>query len=550
MNLDTEGVEVKTESPTPRVEGTLDDLDTDGVDPGPKRRGRPRRSLASNVVGLDTDGDDPHPKRRSRKRPLLPQRRDGCTSAAESLDFVRDIENSMRNSRPDCHFELLATMQTAADILTDFSGMAMPEQACDRVKHFFPSMVMNHVRACDCDTLCQRVLLDSRYAGDSLIQCVFENILHRVPESIVVALRVVASDARVELDLLKAARPEVSRQDHLRLLTSKVTPVMLNVFKDAPKIDANTTAPCKRHGTRCRLWGHHRHAVPGADRRVLCIVLAGHTCYDWSSLRRDRLGPASESFVVLMVFIFEMLCLLPDAIITECTQLFEETVFDIAFAANNLYIMMCRPSLGPIELGDPDHRQRKWIVFLKTLRLKPMLRFDSHEFADMFFKRPVTSADIFFVAPATYIRKCAETLAEAKGIRVDGADGRTRPFAELLPSPSARRLAGFKKFLTPSAQGLINIHNNASYCHHVYDKVPTWTRTSEPWHLSLQRPMLIKEGFLSMGCNVFGDPRVPPISFDMDAFTDEQLQELLGNSQHMHVVALLLMYVWGCTEKL
>ena len=309
--------------------------------------------------------------------------------------------------------------------------------------------------------------------------------------------------------------------------------------------DAQSHGPC---GVHCSDCPYHPVKVEGR----LSVWIAGTTCTDEcpTGSKRQLTGKAAIPF---MVFLSEVRVHEPDAVLHECTHLFNES--NLHKGLGHIYhLVSCR--MSPIEYGVPFTRPRliTWCLHKKHL-------IKENIFADECLKShfqigTVLEGDVFFSAPKSWVERYMQQAAQKAGVSLaecsagmepclSGGDLgriRTQEMEELArrgEDPDDQRI-----WLT---DGICMKTQTAGFSR-VKTLMPSLMTKSVPWSYRYKRDLIPLEALHVMGVPVFQE-HIPrkytgiyscPFRRLLPLLKDGEVRKLAGNGMSLQVIGVAL----------
>jgi hypothetical protein len=309
----------------------------------------------------------------------------GPKIAEAALGWIGSVLAALSAAWPSAVDRLLACLGRGIDIVTDYSGVGMPEHffsmLTKTVQAKFPNSGVNRgclkfLRASDCNQDCRRVLCNSNPGP----QCVLGDLTHRAPGQFLQKVKAMWGEMSREFARRKQAGEDkrllvndLGRQ--IALATAEVAKesatadVFPNEFANNAHLGGiNSKELCFMHDMLCSvLPGVHDRLVNGR----ICIAIAGMVCTDWS-IRGSRMGLLGPRLLPWICWIREMLIVLTVVITAECTTLFDHETFAAAVDCHYTLVSLV---FSPTDVGMPVERIRKYMVLRMTTVCKSFMDF-------------------------------------------------------------------------------------------------------------------------------------------------------------------------------
>ena len=490
----------------------------------------------------------------------------GPKDAETALGWIGTVLAALSATWPSAVDRLLACLGRGIDIVTDYSGVGMPEHffsmLTKTVQAKFPNSGVNRgcvkfLRASDCNQDCRRVLCNSNPGP----QCILGDLTHRAPDQFLQKVKAmwgemscefakrkqVGEDKRVLVnDLgrqLALAAAEVAKES----ATAEVFP---NDFASNAHLGGiNSKDLCFKHDMLCSVFpGVHDRLVNGR----ICIAIAGMVCKDWS-IRGSRMGFLGPSFLPWICWIREMLILLPVIIIAECTTLFDHETFAAAVACHYTLVSLV---FSPTDVGMPVERIRKYMVLRRTTVCKSLMDFTPEGFGRVFFRQVKINGDVFYRAPAEMVEQLVAAMA--KRMHLPAMPGRPWQWLQVAAQGTKARLEKALEHIQVKSQGRqlealhLDVAQNIKFTAPT-PFIPALLPNSIIYSTQFKRVMLAYEHMEVMGMGVFVDTddetKCPFKELVMhESVKPKMIAQWAGNSMAASAVGTVTLYALCFSE--
>ena len=450
---------------------------------------------------------------------------------------------------------ILQAAQRGVFFATDYSGSGCAEQSALMIRHALQKSVpgladfWHMVRACDVDPACQFVLRE-HLEGPERPCCVFGDLLDRLPETDLAALRAIQSKWRSTWEFRSKTAKDNPDNKLLQTAVDKAcTEGMfqeLMVYLDKVDFPAHSRASCSIHDRQCFV---HGPPLPAPDDNIR-LVQAGNSCIDWSSMGKLD-GWLGDGLLPFLVWAYETRAQRPDWIIQECTVRFDSSMMDRIF--KELYWVQTI-ELSPMDLGLPTSRPRKWTVSILKSKWTYEVGLQSQEIK-RFFRKLELYGDIFFQAPHSSVSAYYQQLAAKRGRATPLPSSELDSdldWEQVLPGSLAVRLKGYQALARSSERwqasptAIVNLRQDPSTFASIMEDVPTLLRQTSSLFLMRSnarslRPLLPDEALAVMGWPIWG-PGPCAISPVLNKLSDRQKNSLAGNGMNITVSGVLQLW--------
>ena len=294
---------------------------------------------------------------------------------------------------------------------------------------------------------------------------------------------------------------------------------------------------------------------------ALYVVAGGHTCTAWSRFGSQH-GWLHESSIPFLVWTFDLLKAKPDAVIEECTALFDWEIFESIFTASGYKVE--RVVFSPEDEGFPCKRPRNYVLARRVKTVEISMPFELETLQKNFWKRVVSDARIFFRAPKSAVRKHMEEVARSRHLCTDA--GIEYGCADLLTYSQRERLVEYQAMAERANLDFMcaQVLQNPSFLGKVGPIVPTllcqsmiYGRSLSDEGAAVDRLLLPYEHLGVLGLPVLL-PRSHPLHERLPKFlrfssklpSSKLLRQVAGNGMHVcQVGTVLLVLLMGSSKR-
>ena len=135
------------------------------------------------------------------------------------------------------------------------------------------------------------------------------------------------------------------------------------------------------------------------------INIGGNVCVPWSCMNQSAKAQAkgwlSEYTLLMIVWLFDLRRRSVTFLVQECTSMFDILGYR-RILQDMFYIEQVK--FSPLELGIPAHRLRSYTLSVNKSQIVMRVPFTKRCLEENFFKKMVTTAEIFFRAPESYVQ--------------------------------------------------------------------------------------------------------------------------------------------------
>lgn len=416
------------------------------------------------------------------------------------------------------------------------------------------------LRACDCDRICQRILLASG-GGDEAgprCQCVFTDIRGHIPEQILKKFEEVQKRYAKKLpgrnpgcSGAKTAKPDAQAM--------KATTDAL--MRDLIQVLQSEQFSYERDSKLCWCLKHDRLCPLVIPTKEGCLVIwaGGVSCLDWSTVGL-RNGWAGDGCVANMAWFACILACKPHVVIIECTPHYSMT--HVRMILEPTYTVM-NTKLCPTMFGVPSRRVRSWSVCTLNSAVDVAFPFGGEKFQDLFFRELSVDPACYFTGTQEQREQFKVQLAKRNKTP---CSGQHLPLAQILPMGSWLRMHGYRLL----AQKLKYANSNSLLFDRNQDPLrvtclasdvcPTLLRKSNLLALRVagqdmpdNDPMIIlpAEHLTVMGWPpIEGTQVLHAFRHLVPKLSASALRAITGNMMHMKVAGVAMLYIMAaCTLK-
>ena len=444
--------------------------------------------------------------------------------------------------------EFTMTLEQGVCLHTSYSGMGVPEQSAAMLQAAAGSTKPFRVhRACDFSATCRRIL--NSFPRTHRAHYVAKDLLDMVSIETIAEMQRVLKSAKAEYQERRQAG-EVKRK-FVGELWARVQKDMTDILS---QLDwSEPKARCDGHDGRPieHPWWWDGFEVGGTE---LVGEVAGTVCVAWSSMGSGS-GWLAASCIPFFIWLSLVVHKRPHFIIHECTPRFEIEIFQKALGTWYDIQTIC---LSPTDLGIPASRDRRYTVMLLKTALAPVMKLDSAEFKDMFYRRVAIPGSVFMDSLQeddwqAYIKE----LASAQRLPEKDVTG-PWPLDAVLPAGMATRRAAWNDWAAQHGvtTGLCDANHHASFIGNVLQPVPALLQSSMI-HVVSDRVFHPLEHFGPIGLPVLAKDRISAGNLGglipaelLASMSTRELKSVTGNAMHAACVGLMILYVTSCTEKL
>ena len=409
------------------------------------------------------------------------------------MDDLHQWPRSMLNGLPDALLSCFKeSVRKGITIVSDYSGMMCAEMAMTSLigglgNDGLGTMMVKVYYSCDCGRVSQRLMVDHKSSMGA--QHVFENILDRVPPSVLTRLQGLQKDCQQRLEVdLEHVNPDKQRQRHKDICLKYGKELVGSSLNVLNKCEFRKEVPCLKHRRVCS-------ALPPRQEGGLLIAVSGSTCKDYANLGR-MLTTAGCHIIPFMVWAtFTARVIKPDILIHENVRGFDWKLLKDTFGPT--YAQASRV-FSPYHMGFPANKPRIYSILFNSQNLETLAEFDGKEFEKYMFKDIMVDASVYFYdEPTSEERESIRTLAMERCGRIVRLGHEFDHEDVTLSGPYRARLALYK---AQSIDGfLANLAQRPTFNNQTAAFMPTLTCTSIIYNMNLGRLMTIREYLLAIG---------------------------------------------------
>jgi len=249
----------------------------------------------------------------------------------------------------------------------------------------------------------------------------------------------------------------------------------------------------------------------------------------------------------------------PHIILQECTAMFDVRVLERLLS--DMYCIM-KSQLDPNQFGLPAKRPRSYMVFVHREKMQASrFRFGDQDFESTFFRRCVTSADLYFSAPADDRASIVSDMAANRNLPREPPDSfgdRVWKLSHVLPPGMRLRLEQARTLARDRTENVLvaNIMQSVDRAQ-ICNVMPTLMTNSMcvlirgaqnkfQWCGGCAEGVLLTPdehlqvmGWPLANCADEGTPQMPK---ELAKLSSSKKKRVAGNGMHMAVVGSLLIY--------
>ena len=356
--------------------------------------------------------------------------------------------------------QLMGVMQKGLVMVTDCSGMGMPEMMISTLVNTLTSQYGSNIPPVRCwrSSDIGQIQRECAKQGCGGPEHVFGDLIGFLPTRMQGELRKVISEHVQQVEeLITQGCCEKSATDAIR---HDVWDAVVAVLKKGP-ITRETKAPCfkcRRSGSSGRRMGSVRRCRNLNTNLKLCpinppgirptLAVSGTPCVSWSSMGK-QCGWMAKTFLPFLSWVYAMLSSCPDLIVHECTQNFDWQMLRRIFEDKDMVecpyhiqsFVFC-----PTDCGVPMRRARCWTIMIRKDALGPMrvprCNFSQDGFGQVFFRRIVSNGHMYWCAPREDVLRHLCMAAKKAGrpeLALDDESALSHAQKERLADYTARR---------------------------------------------------------------------------------------------------------------
>ena len=275
-----------------------------------------------------------------------------------------------------------------------------------------------HYRASDNDATCRKVLLSPKRQGLEP-QHVMADIHDRVQYCVIAHLRDLKAKFvkrfKQQIQEFKDAETPLTNKEQNVLKKSLGREFLAEaceyMIQDSTRDKYFPDGKCFKCPGVCCL-----HPPPSMRKSRRYLNVGGNTCLPWTGMSSTALAWLDDHSIPMIVWLFDLLEHDPDFIIQECTWLFDYVGLHLMLG-ERFYIQQV--IFSPKDLGIPAGRQRSYCLCTNKSRIIVRVPWTLTCLRENFFRKLDATAEIYFRAPDSYVRKFLGRMAEEQNKQID-----------------------------------------------------------------------------------------------------------------------------------